>query len=245
MKLYNQILQTGNYIFKYRGQIPVFLLILVIPIIYETTYYNLLKTHITSIIQYFGLLISILGLFVRYITIATTPKGTSGRNRNLQIAEELNTKGIYSIVRNPLYLANFIIWVGISVYSLSYILTILICLLFIIKYERIILVEEDFLSRKFGSQYEDFSQKTSIFFPKFTNYIKSNHKFSFKKILRQEYSSSLSVIISFIFIDLILGFSSTGNIVITQIHMTILSISLVLTSVLKILKKYTEILNEK
>ncbi|MGB8874133.1 MAG: hypothetical protein WCC75_12145, partial [Desulfobaccales bacterium] len=42
------------------------------------------------------------------------PRGTSGRNTQGQVAETLNTTGIYSLVRNPLYLGNFLIWLGLS-----------------------------------------------------------------------------------------------------------------------------------
>ena len=35
---------------------------------------------------------------------------TSGKNTAKQIAESLNTSGIYSVLRNPLYLANFLNW---------------------------------------------------------------------------------------------------------------------------------------
>ena len=34
-------------------------------------------------------------------------KNTSGRNTHDQVADSLNTSGIYSIVRHPLYVGNF------------------------------------------------------------------------------------------------------------------------------------------
>ena len=199
MKLIDKMLTTGNYLFQYRGQIPIVLFLVSAPIIYQTSFYNTLEPSIAYIIQYTSIFVGCLGLILRYITVGTSKKGTSGRNRNCQIAEHLNTKGIYSIVRNPLYLGNLMIWIGASMYSLSYVLLIIISFFFILKYERIILTEEAFLLEKYGKEYTAFAKKTSVFIPKFDNYIASNTKFSFKKILKQEYSSTLSTIISYLF----------------------------------------------
>ena len=206
MKIREKMLKHGNWLFKYRGQLPIILFLIAIPVIYETSYYNRIESATISIIQNSAIIISIIGLILRYYTIGTTPIGTSGKNRDSQIAEKLNTKGIYSLVRNPLYLGNYIIWIGITIYSLSYILIILVSFFFLFIYERIILVEEEFLSKKYPGKYPNFMQKTPVFFPNFKNYQKGEIKFSVKKILRQEYSSTLSTIISFIYIDILLRY---------------------------------------
>jgi len=57
--------------------------------------------------------VSILGETIRIFTVGYAPRNTSGRNTIAgQIADELNTSGIYSLVRHPLYLGNFFIWLG-------------------------------------------------------------------------------------------------------------------------------------
>ena len=130
MKLNQNMLTVGKCLFKYRGQIPIILFFLAIPIIYDNNYYNNLSKDTINTIQYFAILLGILGLCVRFITIATSPRGTSGRNRQKQIAQTLNTTGLYSIVRNPLYLGNYLIWAGVGIYSLSYTLLIIITICF-------------------------------------------------------------------------------------------------------------------
>ena len=142
MKLIEKMIQSGNYLFQYRGQIPIILFIIAIPVIYSSSYYNQLDNTLISIIQYTAITISSLGILFRYITIGTTPIGTSGRNRNSQIADKLNTTGVYSIVRNPLYLGNYLIWLGVSLYSLSYIFVLLISIFFLFHYQQDLLQNE-------------------------------------------------------------------------------------------------------
>ena len=53
--------------------------------------------------------LAFVGLAIRVFTVGFVPAGTSGRKHDGQIAETLNTTGIYSLTRNPLYLGNAVI----------------------------------------------------------------------------------------------------------------------------------------
>ena len=241
MKIVNKMQHEGASLFKYRGQIPILLFIIAFPLIEKTSLYHSLSLINLDIIQCTAVLISLIGIILRFYTIAETPDGTSGRNRNQQIADHLNKTGIYSIVRNPLYLANFIIWLGISIYSLSYILVLITSIVFLILYERIIMLEENYLLNKYPSEFQDYTQKTPIFFPNFKKYKKSNKEFSIKKILKQEYSSILSTAISFLYIDILLKYFYTDyieiNEIITHNHLYIFLIFIIIAIILKMMKK--------
>ncbi len=241
MRLHDKMIKNGHLLFKYRGQFPLLLLFASIIIIYNTDCCQAPdNTKIT--IQILAIIIALLGLILRYFTIGTTPEGTSGRNRDEQIAKQLNTTGIYSIVRNPLYLANYIIWISIAIYALNVILMILISLVFFIYYERIILTEEEYLLQKFKNKYIAFCQKVPVFIPYFKNYQKSQHPLSVKKILKQEYSTTISTIIVFLYIDGVIHYFCNSTIYIKPIYIQILIISLGLTVLLKIIKTYSDIL---
>lgn len=133
-------------------------------------------------------------------------KNTSGRNTKKQIADTLNTLGIYSIVRHPLYLGNYLIWLGIAIYSYNIEFIILMSLLFWIYYERIMLTEEEFLKSKFQQVFLDWSNNVPAFFPRKLILKKGHVSFSIISVLRREYSSVLSSIIGFLFIDIIRNF---------------------------------------
>ncbi|MEZ4889707.1 MAG: hypothetical protein R2779_03820 [Crocinitomicaceae bacterium] len=106
MALVHSFETSGNKLFRYRGQIPVILFILAIPVVYFTDY-EFIKDN--DILYYTLLitcaLISVSGQIIRSIAIGTSNKNTSGRNtKEGQVAEALNTEGIYSTLRHPLYL---------------------------------------------------------------------------------------------------------------------------------------------
>ncbi len=52
--------------------------------------------------------VSLKGIMVRIMAIGYIPKGASGRNTR-QKADDLNTTGMYSVARNPLYSGNYLI----------------------------------------------------------------------------------------------------------------------------------------
>ena len=240
MSLDQSIEKQGNFLFKYRGQFPVFLFILSIPFIYSSSVNNdYSNTYIIS-----SVLFTFLGFLIRFYTIATTPKNTSGRNTNKQIAETLNTTGIYSIIRHPLYLGNYLIWLGISIYTFNLYFLIFMSLFFWLFYKRIMFAEECFLESKFGEEYLLWSKNVNSFFPKKLNFIKSNIHFSVKSILRREYSSVLSALIGYLFIDIIRNYFVSSTIYLSPKLFVIGSILLFIILILRSLKHYTNFLNE-
>tara|TARA_B110000444_G_C18511747_1_gene442606 strand:- start:76 stop:672 length:597 start_codon:yes stop_codon:yes gene_type:complete len=192
-----------------------------------------------------AILISILGFFVRFYTIGTTPKGTSGRNTKEQVADVLNSTGMYSVLRHPLYLGNYLIWLGISLSSFNIFFVIIISLLFWIYYERIMFAEERYLERKFGEYYLNWASQLPAFFPSFLNFKKSNTPFSIITVLRREYASLLSAVVGFTFIELLRNYFSINIFSISNFTLEILIVTIVFVLILKSLKLFTNLLLEK
>ena len=187
MALIKELEKQGNFLFKYRGQIPVVLFVLAVPFIFYTDF-SIYSENQIMWMSVLAIFISFLGFLVRAYTIATTPAGTSGRNTKEQIADCLNSTGIYSIVRHPLYLGNYLMWIGIVFFTFNFYFVIIVSLLYWLYYERIMFAEERFLQNKFGQDYIDWSSSKPAFIPKFSSFIKSKVPFSLKSILRREYS---------------------------------------------------------
>jgi protein-S-isoprenylcysteine O-methyltransferase Ste14 len=245
MALINSFEKSGNTLFRYRGQIPLILFIVAIPVVYftDTGYLSIqARTTITII----AIALSLFGFIIRSISIATTPKGTSGRNtKDGQVAESLNITGIYSLVRHPLYLGNYFMWIGIVLFTFNFSFTLVVSLLYWLYYERIMFAEERFLERKFGDSYMSWANMTPAFVPNFRRFVKNIVPFSFKSILRREYSGVLATVIGFTFIDdLRRIFASDGFELNTRWHW-VLVIAAIVALILRSLKHYTDLLQEK
>ena len=152
MALLQSMEKQGNFLFKYRGQFPVLLFILAVPFIYLTDYSSI-SEQIQTYFLFSAITVSVIGFLVRFYTIGTTPLGTSGRNTKEQVAIVLNSTGMYSMLRHPLYLGNYLIWLGIAVATFNIYFIVIMSLLFWLYYERIMFAEERFLERKFGNDY--------------------------------------------------------------------------------------------
>lgn len=245
MALIHSLEKNGNILFKYRGQIPVVLFALAIPVVYFTDYqfveYDDTMFWVLLIICS---LISFIGQAIRGIAIGTSNKHTSGRNTKEQVAEALNTKGIYSMVRHPLYLGNYFMWIGIVMYTFNIWYVAVVSLLFWLYYERIMFAEERFLERKFGKEYVDWSMTVPAFWPSGKNYVKNPIPFSMKTILRREYSGITATIIGFLFVDLLRNFFADGSLEWKNNYTIVLVVALSITLILRTLKHKTKVLFE-
>jgi protein-S-isoprenylcysteine O-methyltransferase Ste14 len=244
MALIHSLEKSGNFLFRYRGQIPVVLFIIAVPVIYFTDI-SWMDNRLSLALTILSIIFSSTGFFIRAWTIGTTPKGTSGRNtKEGQVAETLNTGGIYSIVRHPLYLGNYLMWIGIVLFTFNIWFVLLVSLAYWIYYERIMFAEERFLERKFGDDYLSWSQKIPAFLPKLSGYMKSSIPFSLRSVLRREYSGVLATVIGFVFIDHLRYFFETGTFEPNRISTWVLGFAIVITLILRSLKHYTRVLNE-
>jgi isoprenylcysteine carboxyl methyltransferase (ICMT) family protein YpbQ len=187
----------------------------------------------------------LIGLFIRVYTVGHTPANTSGRNTESgQMADSLNTTGIYSTVRHPLYLGNYLMWLGLSLLTGSLWFVIIFCLFYCIYYERIMYAEEQFLRKKFGTTYTEWANKTPAFFPRFRFFLKPNLPFSWKKVLKKEKNGFLALFLIFYEFDFVgewLEKEKNYN----YFLLIMCVISVISYCILKYLKKKTSVLDER
>jgi len=244
MAFINSFEKEGNTLFKHRGEIPLVLFVLAIPVVYLTN--SRMGVETRQIIMWVAIGLSILGFVIRAISIATTPKGTSGRNtKEGPVAESLNTTGIYSTVRHPLYLGNYFMWIGIVMFTFNWWFVITVTLAFWLYYERIMFAEERFLERKFGDAYMNWANATPAFIPCLCKYKKNVVPFSFVSVLRREYSGVLATVMGFVFIDDLRRYFKTGGFELETTGHYVLLGAIILALILRSLKHYTKLLSEE
>jgi hypothetical protein len=204
-----------------------------------------LAANTKYILTIIAIFLSTIGFIIRAIAIGTTPVGTSGRNtREGQVAESLNTKGIYSMVRHPLYLGNYFMWIGIVLFTFNFSFVVIVSLLFWLYYERIMFAEERFLERKFGEVYMSWATKTPAFLLCFRKYKKNELPLSYKSILKREYSGVLAAVVGFVFIDDLRRYFSSGSFEIDTTAHWVLIFTLFIVIVLRSLKHHTQLFKE-
>ena len=200
MALIEEMDKSGNWLFRWRSFLPLVLYVLAVVVIALRLDTDMDHTQTGWMIACVA--VSLFGLLIRAITIGHTPRGTSGRNtKEGQVAEVLNTMGIYSACRHPLYLGNFFMWLGIIMYVGSWWFTIVCCLLFWVYYERIMFAEEYFLRNKFGQKYLIWANKTPAFWPAMGKWKSGETGFSMRNVLKREYSGFFAIFVSMAFID--------------------------------------------
>ena len=246
MALIKEMEQQGNWLFKKRSYLPLFYYPLAAFFIFWTDRYSSLSgqsyTEIDWIMICMG--VGLVGLVVRSYTIGHTPAGTSGRNtKEGQVAEQLNTSGIYSIVRHPLYVGNYLMWLGLFMYVGDVFFVIIASLVFWVYYERIMFAEEAFLRKKFGPTYDKWAACTPAFLPDFSKFRPAKLEFSMRNVLKREYNGLFNLVLSFVLINLMHSLIRQQIFMVHDFWLTCLATALLLLLILRTLKKKTRLLH--
>ena len=238
MALVHEFESSGNWLFKRRSWLPVFMIVAGIIVMYLGNRQAILFDMRDELI-FLG--ISLFGQIIRIMTIGFTPKNTSGRNTiNGQLADELNVTGIYSLLRHPLYLGNFFMWLGPVLFLRSFCFTIIFGLLYWLYYERIMFAEEQFLRRKFGEIYDKWSEKVGSFIPYSLKFIPPGLPFSIRNILKREYNSFVNIFVIFTILDLFRNYFLSERIYLTQMWLYLIIAAFVIWIVIRTIHKRTK-----
>lgn len=243
MPLREEFEATGNWLFRRRSWLPLILyaFALIVMLLYP------LETHFRITDRNWGLtclVISMLGQVVRAITVGYTPKGTSGRNTEQQVADSLNQTGIYSVVRHPLYLGNFLMWLGLFLFVGPWWFATICCLLYWLYYERIMVAEEEFLRQHYGETYEEWARNTPAFLPRLNGWIPCPADFSFKNVLKREYNGLFALLFSFAALNGISYYFTEARFTMDPMWQLILVVGCFVFLVLRFLRKNTKALDE-
>jgi protein-S-isoprenylcysteine O-methyltransferase Ste14 len=244
MALREDMEKQGNWLFKWRGYLPLLVIPLFIVALKHTGVFDrFLGDRAADHWESLAVCISFFGLIVRCVTAGYVPRGTSGRNTQAQAAESLNTSGMYSIVRNPLYVGNFIIFFGITLFIQAWWLALVVWVGFWLYYERIVFSEEEFLRKKFGNAFIEWAEKTPMFFPDFKNWKKPDLSFSLKTVIRREFSTFFAIATAFFSLEILKNLLREGRFEIGRSWIIFFMISLAIYVICVGLKKKTSILN--
>jgi len=236
MALQEQFERDGNWLFRWRSYPPALIVALALLFIGQFKYPG--GDHTLDLLwEALCMAVALFGLGVRSYAVGYAGRATSGRNTGKQLAGVLNTTGIYSIVRHPLYLGNFFIWLGLSMFIRSGWFCLIVALLFWIYYERIMFAEEAFLRGRFGDEFTEWAETTPAFIPRFANWKPNIKPFSFKTVLRREQSGLLGIVVTFAFLEAVGDYVVDGRLELDPAWIIVLAAGLLIFCVLTALKK--------
>ena len=233
--------QTGNWLFRWRSYLPVLLLVLALPAMHDAAS-GAVYHPFPSAWQVLALSLAFLGLGVRILTVGHVPAGTSGRNTLKQVASSLNVTGLYSVVRHPLYLGNFLIWFGMSLLARCWWFTLLTVLVFWLYYERIMFAEEAFLLELFGEEFREWAALTPAFIPRLQNWMPPDLPFSLRSAISREYPTFFTIIAIFTFLNMLWSWFARGTPVPDRGTAVLFAVGLAVYVIIRLLKKNTTLL---
>lgn len=150
-------------IFKYRSYTPIPFLIAMVAFAHPT---------IPSLLA--GFLIVLAGEAIRFwgVSIAGSETRTTGQVGGTYLI----TTGPFAHVRNPLYVGNMLLYIGVGVMSLALFPWLLIgaALWFYFQYYMIVTREEEYLIERFGRDYEHYRNNVRRFVPRVAPYTAPN-----------------------------------------------------------------------
>src|SRR6266478_8235762 len=172
--------RIGQALFRWRSFTPLPRLIVAVPLLWRS------RGGGGPAWTAAGIALCAAGQALRAWVLGQVPDGTSGQNERL-IATELNTEGPYALTRNPLYLGNLGIALGLCLMAHDLWLLSIVALLFAVQYRAIIAAEERFLRDRFGPQYEAWCARVPRFWPRWAD-ARSGQPWDFRRALRKEHN---------------------------------------------------------
>lgn len=183
---------VGNFFFKYRNGIFPAIYLLMLFFLRPAVYFG--NQPVDFAIDTLGAILAVVGSAIRLLTIGFDYIERGGKEGKVY-ASFLVRGGVYSRVRNPMYLGNILIAVGLILYAGTPWACVTLIPFFLFVYQAITAAEEAYLRKKFGQDYADYCRRTARFIPSLKGFssVFSGMTYDWKKALRKEYGTLLVV----------------------------------------------------
>lgn len=147
-----------KYLFTYRSYTPIPFLIVMV-----------LFASPTRLSLVTGFVVAVIGESIRFWGVSYA--GSETRTTGTVGGTQLVSSGPYAHVRNPLYIGNILMYIGVGIMSDALMpwLQLIALLYFVFQYVAIVSIEEKYLERTFES-WEDYSSNVPRFIPRVSKY---------------------------------------------------------------------------
>lgn len=138
-----------------------------------------------------GFLLAVLGQLARITTIGLAYIIRGGKDHKVY-AEDLVTSGLYSHVRNPMYVGNFFLIIGLAIASNSWVFALVGIPLALGMHKAIVAAEENFLRNKFGAQFDAYCARVPRWVPRLSGLVATvrGMHFDWRRVVSKEYAAT-------------------------------------------------------
>lgn len=156
-----------------------------------------------------GILIGLIGQAVRAGTVGLAYIKRGGLNKRVH-AEHLVVEGIFSHCRNPLYVGNLLMVLGLLLIHGNPWVFVLGGAFFVFSYIAVVAAEERFLGRKFGPSYAAYCRRVNRWLPdpRGLRVTLRSMRFNWRRVVIKEYSSFTSWVVT---VCLLVGWDALRN----------------------------------
>lgn len=189
------LVPVGNFFFKYRNILSplVFCGMALIskPLIIAG------DRRLDRVLDAVGIAIALAGQLLRFAVIGFAYIRRGGNKDKKEVyATKLVQEGFFAHCRNPLYVGNMLTLLGLMIIH-NGILMVAVCLpFFVFLYVSITLAEEDYLRKKFGPEYDDYTRRVPRFWISFKGMGRTlgGMKYDWKKAIRKDFNTTFTYV---------------------------------------------------
>jgi protein-S-isoprenylcysteine O-methyltransferase Ste14 len=185
------LVRYGNFLFRYRNAL--FPIVLVTLIVAFPPEYPRGSERLDNLLDLAGILVALAGQSLRVAVIGYVYIARGGRNRRVY-ADGLVTGGFFAHSRNPLYLGNILVLLGLFLIHDNWWVYAIGVPFFLIGYAAIVAAEEAFLRGKFGAGYDAYASAVPRWIPRWRGLAESldGIEFNWRRVILKEYGSTFA-----------------------------------------------------
>jgi protein-S-isoprenylcysteine O-methyltransferase Ste14 len=195
--LHSWNIAIGNFFFRYRNAL--FPLIFAAGAVILRPQVMFGSPALDRFLVVMGMATALLGQAVRLITIGFEYIHRGGKDGKVY-AGRLVCGGVYGITRNPMYVGNALIAIGMTMHFGSPLGYLILIPLFLFVYQAIVAAEEAYLRDKFGSEYADYEKSVNRYLPSLSRVRESftGMRFDWRKSIKKDLGTVVGLTIGLI-----------------------------------------------
>ena len=193
--------RIGAFLFRYRNALGPVLCLLALFVTHPS--YPLGRGSLNLLLDLAGIFVALLGEALRIVTIGYEYIERGGRNRQVY-ASRLVQGGVFAQCRNPLYVGNILLTLGLALIVNAMVFYLVVLPLVIYAYTAIVAAEEQFLRNTFGAEFDQYCRRVNRWIPSLRGWRAAiaGMRFNWRRVMVKEYNTIFVVLLALVAVKL-------------------------------------------